>query len=54
MLTDKSVGYEATWEFLRRRLDDILSVGKVAGDAFTVLGHAGNGIGNLLTMFRTP
>ncbi len=54
MLTDKSKNNFATWDFLKRRLDDILSAGKVANDLTTVLSHAGSGITFLFTMFKTP
>lgn len=54
MLTDKSPGYFATWEFLNRRLDNIISAGKVAHDLGTVLSHAGQGVMSLFTMFKTP
>ena len=54
LLTDKSPDYFATWDFLRRRLDDILKAGKVANDLSTVLSHAGDGVMSLFTMFKTP
>lgn len=54
MLTDKSKNYFATWQFLRRRLDNILEIGKIANDLNTVMSHAGNGILSLFTMFKTP
>jgi hypothetical protein len=54
MLTDKSPEYFATWEFLNRRLDNIISAGKVANDLGTVLSHAGQGVMSLFTMFKTP
>jgi hypothetical protein len=54
MLTDKSKNYFASWEFLRRRLDSILEVGKFANDLSTVMSHAGNGVLSLFTMLKTP
>ena len=54
MLTDKSTGYNASWEFLRRRLDDILKVGKTVNDIGTVIPHALNGVTSLFTMFKVP
>lgn len=54
MLTDKSTDYFATWEFLNRRLDNIVSAGKMANDLGTVLSHAGEGVLSLFTMFKTP
>ncbi len=41
MLTDKSQDYFATWEFLNRRLENIVAAGKMANDLGTVLSHAG-------------
>lgn len=54
MLTDKSTEFFATWEFLKRRLDNILVAGKAAHDLSTVLSHAGDGVLSLFTMFKTP
>eukprot|EP00455_Lapot_gusevi_P039925 TRINITY_DN4493_c0_g1_i1.p1 TRINITY_DN4493_c0_g1~~TRINITY_DN4493_c0_g1_i1.p1 ORF type:complete len:284 (+),score=59.91 TRINITY_DN4493_c0_g1_i1:40-891(+) len=31
MLTDKSAGFQDTWDFLDRRLDDVLTFGRVSG-----------------------
>ncbi len=54
MLTDKSPDFFATWEFLNRRLENIIAAGKMANDLTTVFSHAGNGVMSLFTMFRTP
>ncbi len=54
MLTDKSTDYFATWEFLRRRLDNIVETGIFVSDLTTVMSHAGEGVLSLLTMFKTP
>ncbi len=54
MLTDKSKDYFATWDFLKRRIDNVLKIGKMANDLTTVLSHAGEGVFSLFTMFKTP
>lgn len=52
MLTDTSRGYEDTWAALDRRLQDVVSVGKAAGQAGTaassVAGAASDALGALL------
>lgn len=44
MLTDKSKDFEATWEFMDRRLDDILKVGKTVGSVVSTLGAMVEGL----------
>ena len=54
MLTDQSQNKAESWNFLERRIDDILQVGKGVNDIKTVAGAAFDGILNLASMFREP
>jgi ubiquinone biosynthesis protein COQ9 len=54
LLTDQSTEKFATWEFLDRRLDDILTMGKNISQLKTVTGAALDGILSLTTMFSSP
>ena len=51
MLTDQSPEKRASWEFLQRRLDDILAAGKTANDLKTVVGATFDGLLSLTTIF---
>lgn len=54
LLTDQSNGKEASWEFLDRRLRDILSLGKGINDLKTVGGAAVDGVFSLFNAFKQP
>ncbi len=53
LLTDKSPEFNATWEFLERRIEDVLAFGRTANDLATVGGAAFKGALSLLGMFKT-
>jgi hypothetical protein len=53
-LTDQSVGNIETWNFLQRRLENILNFGKGVSDLKTVGGATLDGLLNLVTMFIVP
>ena len=44
MLTDKSTDFKSTWEFMDRRLNDILKIGKGVGSTISTLGVMVEGI----------
>lgn len=54
LLTDQSPDKFSSWEFLDRRLDDILTVGKGINNLKTVGGAALEGLLSLTTVFSTP
>ena len=47
MLTDRSEGYEDTWEFLERRVEDVSSLGSSAGAAGDMAAALGTGLTSL-------
>ena len=54
LLTDQSAGKAQTWEFLDRRLDDILRAGKGVSDLKTVGGAAVDGLLSLMGATKVP
>lgn len=47
-LTDRSEGFQDTWDFLDRRLDEVSQLGRSAGDVASVAQAAGSGVLSLL------
>eukprot|EP00742_Colponemidia_sp_Colp-10_P007167 GILJ01007697.1.p1 GENE.GILJ01007697.1~~GILJ01007697.1.p1 ORF type:complete len:368 (+),score=47.71 GILJ01007697.1:44-1147(+) len=54
MLTDTSANRQATWEFLDRRLSDVLSVGKAAGNVGEYASAVGVGVMSIVKAVATP
>lgn len=52
MLSDQTSDYKATWEFLDRRLEDILAAGKYARQAGQVAGAIGKGLFSLTGLLK--
>jgi len=48
MTTDKSKGFEETWEFLDRRLEDMKTIGIGAAEFGEYLGFTARATGNIL------
>ncbi|KAF8543060.1 COQ9-domain-containing protein [Trichophaea hybrida] len=48
MTTDKSSDFEATWEFLDRRLEDVASIGNVTRNAGSYVSFTASAVGNIL------
>ena len=44
MLTDTSIEYEDTWNYLDRQIDTVVSIGKVVGDGTSKQGTSGHGL----------
>lgn len=54
LLTDQSANKVESWNFLERRIEDIMQFGKGINDLKTVGGAAFDGLLNLVSMFREP
>jgi ubiquinone biosynthesis protein COQ9 len=54
MTTDKSRNYEATWEFLDRRLEDIDTIGSAAKGIGSYLAFTAAAAGNVLRSKNVP
>jgi len=48
MTTDKSPGFEATWEFLDRRLEDVVDIGNIARNIGSYLSFTASAVRNIL------
>eukprot|EP01119_Soliformovum_irregulare_P012099 TRINITY_DN3123_c0_g1_i1.p1 TRINITY_DN3123_c0_g1~~TRINITY_DN3123_c0_g1_i1.p1 ORF type:complete len:294 (-),score=52.50 TRINITY_DN3123_c0_g1_i1:76-957(-) len=54
MITDTSRGFESTWSFLDRRIDDMIGLGTISTEAGRALTIVGNGVASQLKPYLTP
>ena len=52
MMQDQSEGREATWEFLDRRINDAMEIGKFVNQNSTFVNAVGGGMFSILSMLK--